>query len=59
MNKHETKTTPIAAGNSDESVQTKRIGGTTYLVTSKFNGNAKRNPAMSLFRLIERESAKI
>jgi hypothetical protein len=33
---------------SGENVQTKRIGGTTYIVTSKFNGNAKRNPAMSL-----------
>ena len=59
MRKSEMKTTPAATGNSGESVQTKRIGGTTYIVTSKFNGNAKRNPAFSLIRLIERESAKI
>ena len=44
---------------SRESVQIKRIGNTTYIITSRFNGNAKRNPSKSLIRMIEREFMKV
>ena len=45
--------------NSSKNVITKRIGNTTYIITSRFNGNDKFNPSISLLRLIERECIKI
>jgi len=43
----------------NENVLTKRIGNTTYIVTSRFNGNDKFNPLISLLRLVERECINI
>ena len=56
MNNQKTTLTSAVHGGHE---QTKRIGKTTYIVTSQFNGNAKRNPAFSLVRMIEREFSKM
>jgi len=59
MSNKKAETTRSAPAHSGESVQIKRIGNTTYIVTSRFNGNAKRNPSKSLIRMIEREFMKV
>jgi hypothetical protein len=38
-----------------ERTVTKKIGGTTYIITSRFNGDNRVNISRSLIRLIERE----
>ncbi len=60
MNENNTMTvTAVKVSLETANTVRKKIGNTTYIATSSFNGNKNRDMASAFIRLIERDSSLI
>jgi hypothetical protein len=60
MNEKNTVTATATNASCDSAyIVRKKIGNTTYIATSRFNGDKKRNIATAFVRLVERDTSVI